>query len=99
MPESSTTEKRLFVAYDATLNPLSSGPTRGFTRLLEGLNMYCRRDREQRCRIVAHSMGGLTTGYTVAQIPDILDFYNIEYIQVLAGGQGGSEAADSPTNA
>ena len=95
MPESSTTEKRVFVAYDATLNPLTPGPKRGFTRLLEGLNMYCRRDRDQRCQIIAHSMGGLTTGYTVAQIPDILDFYNIEYIQVLAGAQGGSEAAEA----
>ena len=61
--------------YDGRFNPTVAGSERGSTRLLANLNAYCRRDRGQSCRIVNHSMGGLTTGFVLAN-------YNLSLIHI-----------------
>lgn len=79
--------------YDGRYNPTVAGPERGSTRLLENLNKYCRRDRGQSCRIVNHSMGGLTTGYVLATY-NRANTYNVLYVTSLVSAEGGSELAN-----
>lgn len=82
-----------FVGYDGRFNPLVFNSDRGVPRLLAMLNKYCRRDQGQACRIVNHSMGGLVTGYTMAQY-NRTGTYNIRYVSSLVSAEGGSELAD-----
>lgn len=79
--------------YDGRYNPTVAGAERGSTRLLENLNKYCRRDRGQSCRIVNHSMGGLTTGYVLATY-NRANTYNVLYVTSLVSAEGGSELAN-----
>lgn len=81
------------VGYDGRYNPLVHGSTRGVTRLLDALNKYCRRDQGKSCRIVNHSMGGLVTGYTIANY-NRSNTYNIHYVSALVSAEGGSELAN-----
>lgn len=81
------------VGYDGRLHPLVHGAERGITRMLDALNRFCRRDMGQRCRIVNHSMGGLVTGYVIANY-NRTNIYNIEYVSSLVSAEGGSELAN-----
>lgn len=79
--------------YDGRYNPTVAGAERGSTRLLANLNAYCRRDRGQSCRIVNHSMGGLTTGFVLANY-NRSNIYNVLYVTSLVSAEGGSELAN-----
>lgn len=79
--------------YDGRFNPTIAGAERGSTRLLANLNAYCRRDRGQSCRIVAHSMGGLTTGFVLANY-NRTNTYNVLYSTAIVSAEGGSELAN-----
>ncbi len=79
--------------YDGRYNPTVAGTERGSTRLLANLNAYCRRDRGQSCRIVNHSMGGLTTGFVLANY-NRSNIYNVLYVTSLVSAEGGSELAN-----
>ncbi len=81
------------VGYDGRYNPLVHGDTRGATRMLDALNQYCRRDRGQSCVIINHSMGGLVTGYVIANY-NRTNTYNINYVSSLVSAEGGSELAN-----
>lgn len=81
------------VGYDGRYNPLVHGSTRGVVRLLDALNRYCRRDQGKSCVIVNHSMGGLVTGYTIANY-NRSNTYNIHYVSSLVSAEGGSELAN-----
>lgn len=83
----------IHTGYDGRYNPTVAGAERGSTRLLDNLNKYCRRDRGQSCRIVNHSMGGLTTGYVLANY-NRTNIYNILYVTALVSAEGGSELAN-----
>ena len=79
--------------YDGRFNPTVAGAERGSTRLLENLNKYCRRDRGQSCRIVNHSMGGLVSGFVLANY-NRNNIYNVLYVTALVSAEGGSELAN-----
>lgn len=79
--------------YDGRFNPTVAGPERGATRLLDNLNKYCRRDRGQSCRIVNHSMGGLVTGFVLANY-NRNNTYNVLYVTAMVSAEGGSELAN-----
>lgn len=79
--------------YDGRYNPTVAGAERGSTRLLANLNAHCRRDRGQSCRIVNHSMGGLTTGFVLANY-NRNNIYNILYVTSMVSAEGGSELAN-----
>ena len=81
------------VGYDGRYNPLQFGSTRGLTRALSVLNQHCRRDQGKSCRIVNHSMGGLVTGYVIANY-NRSNTYNIQYVSSLVSAEGGSELAN-----
>lgn len=83
----------IHTGYDGRFNPTVAGAERGSTRLLENLNKYCRRDRGQSCRIVNHSMGGLTTGFVLANY-NRSNIYNVLYVTALVSAEGGSELAN-----
>ncbi len=80
------------VGYDGRFNPLRFGTNRGLTNMLSVLNAHCRRDQGKSCRIVNHSMGGLLTGYVVANY-NRSRTYNIQYVSSLVSAEGGSELA------
>jgi hypothetical protein len=79
--------------YDGRYNPTVAGAERGSSRLLANLNAHCRRDRGQSCRIVNHSMGGLTTGFVLATY-NRSNIYNVLYVTSMVSAEGGSELAN-----
>lgn len=81
------------VGYDGRYDPVAFGSERGVTRMLQVLNSHCRRDRGQSCRIVNHSMGGLVTGYVLANYNSDRR-YNVHYVSSLVSAEGGSELAN-----
>lgn len=83
----------IHTGYDGRFNPTVAGSERGSTRLLENLNKYCRRDRGQSCRIVNHSMGGLVTGFVLANY-NRNNIYNVLYVTAMVSAEGGSELAN-----
>jgi hypothetical protein len=87
-----TSSPVVHVGYDGRHNPLRHGGTRGVTRMLQVLNKHCRRDQQKACRIVNHSMGGLITGYVVANY-NRDNTYNIHYVSSIVSAEGGSELA------
>ncbi|MCE9596690.1 MAG: hypothetical protein K8S54_01855 [Spirochaetia bacterium] len=83
----------VFVGYDGRFNPIAFNADRGVPRMLAILNQYCRRDQGKSCRIVNHSMGGLVTGYTLANY-NRTGTYNILYVSSLVSAEAGSELAN-----
>src|SRR5690606_5595378 len=81
------------VGYDGRYDPINFGSERGGPRLLAMLNQHCRREQGTSCRIVNHSMGGLVTGYVVANYNSD-GRYNIHYVSSLVSAEGGSELAN-----
>jgi hypothetical protein len=88
-----TSNPVIHVGYDGRYNPLEFGSTRGVTRMLQVLNSHCRRDQGKSCRVVNHSMGGLITGYVVANY-NRSNTYNIQYVSSIVSAEGGSELAN-----
>ncbi len=83
-------KKVVFVGYDGRYNPTYFGHERGLTQLLSVLNQNCRYGGKY-CRMVVHSMGGLITGYVMANYGHR---YNITHVTSLVSAQGGSEIAN-----
>ena len=77
------------VTYNGWMDPVVWSSDRGAYRLFGTLNTYCRTGN--RCIIVCHSMGCLTTGYVLDKWGSS---FNVIRVAALAAAEGGSELAN-----
>lgn len=80
------------VTYNGWMDPTVWSSDRGAYRLFGTLNTYCRTGN--RCIIVCHSMGCLTTGYVLDKWGSS---FNVIKVASMAAAQGGSELANVGT--